>query len=91
MFGKEAHRRIGSSASAVEDLEQMRRQALVQGAAAGRADMHPIALQAIGQGAVAFIDRGADPGALQALRQGEAADAAADDQDMKGLGHFKLL
>ena len=28
---------------------------------------------------------------LQALRQRKAADAAADDEDVEGFGHFELL
>ena len=32
-----------------------------------------------------------DPGSLQALRECQAADAAADDQDIEWLGHLTLL
>src|SRR3954454_6924855 len=55
------------------------RQAFVQ----GRTDVHPVALQAIGQGAVALKNRGGDPTSFKALREREAADAAADDEDME--------
>ena len=43
---------------------------------------------ASGQGAVALVHRGADPGLFQTLSEGEAANAAADDQNMKRFGHF---
>jgi hypothetical protein len=91
LLGEESNRRVGRSASAVKDVEQMRRQAFVQGEAAGRTDVHPVTLQAIGQGAVTLVDRGADPGLLEALREREAADAAADDEDTEGFGHLELL
>jgi hypothetical protein len=78
----------GLAAGARERLEQMRRQAFVQRTTAGRIDVHPIALHAVGAGAVALIDGDADTGLFQALREREAADAAADDHDVKrrGLG-----
>ena len=62
LLGEESNRHVGCCASAVEDVEQMRRQAFMQREAAGRTDVHPVALQAIGQRAVALVDRGADPG-----------------------------
>ena len=91
LLGEEANRRVGRSAGAVKDLEEMRRQAFMQSAAAGRTDMHPVALQAVGQGAVTLVDCSADPGSFQALRQGEAADAAADNHHVEGFRHLKLL
>ena len=63
----------------------------MQGEAAGRTDVHPVALQAIGQRAVALINRGADPGSFEALCEREAAYATADDEDMEGFGHLQLL
>src|SRR5215472_512898 len=71
------------AASARERFEQWRRQAFVQREAAGRIDMHAITLHAVGAGAVAFIDDGADTGFFQALRQGEATNSAADDDDLE--------
>ena len=77
----DAFRRL--AASARERFEQRRWQAFVQREAAGRIDMHAIALHPIGAGAVAFIDGGADAGFFQALRQGEATNSAADNDDVK--------
>jgi len=90
LFGEEAHRRARRAAGAVEDVEQVRRQALVHRKAAGRADMHAVALQPIVDGAVALVDRGTEPGLLQTLRERQTANAAADDEDMEGMGHFQL-
>jgi hypothetical protein len=42
-----------------------------------------VALQAVGDGAVALIHRRTDAGALEALGKREAADAAADDEDVE--------
>jgi hypothetical protein len=63
----------------------------MQREAAGWTDVHPVALQPITGGAVAIVDRRTDPGSLQTLGEREAADAAADDQDMEWLGHLRLL
>jgi hypothetical protein len=69
------------AAGAVEDVEQVRRQALVHHKAAGRADMHAVALQPIVDGAVALVDRGTDPGLAVAwmfdhvMKQLKAIDA----------------
>ena len=62
----------------------------MQREAAGWTDVHPVALQAITRGAVALVDCRTDPGSLQALREREAADAAADDEDTEGFGHLEL-
>ena len=88
LLGDEADAVRWLAAGALEGIEQVWRQAFVQGAAAGRIDVHAIALQATRGRAVALVERDADAGFLQALRQGEAADAAADDDDMerRGLG-----
>src|SRR5438128_2213354 len=64
---EEAHRHVGRAAAAVEDLEQMRRQALMQGEAAGWADVHPVALQAVAKGAITLVNRRTDPDALETL------------------------
>jgi len=90
LLGEEAHRHARRAAGAVEDVEQVRRQALVHRKAAGRADMHAVALQPIVDGAVALVDRGTDPGLLQTLRERQTANAAADDEDVEGMGHFQL-
>ena len=45
--------------------------------------MHAIALYAVGAGAVAFIDSGADAGFFQTLRQREATNSAANDDDVE--------
>src|SRR5580692_1540341 len=63
-------------------LPQVRRQTLVPRAAAARADVHAIALQAARERAVALVDCGAHAFALEALRQRQAADAAANDENM---------
>src|SRR5215469_7147897 len=83
LLGDEADALTGLAAGPREDIEQIRRQTFVQRAAAGRLDMHAIALDAIGAGAVALIDGDADDVFLEALRQREPADAAADDDDVK--------
>src|SRR5215472_608138 len=83
LLGEEAYRHIRCATGAVKDVEETRGQALVQGKAAGRADRHAVALQAIVDGAVALVDRGADPGLLETLREGQTANAAADDENMK--------
>ena len=62
----------------------------MQAGAAGRADVNPIALQAIGGRAIAFIDRRADAVAFETLGKRQSANAAADDQNMKRFGHRKL-
>ena len=71
------------AAGARKRLEQMRRQALVQRPAAGRIDVDAVALNAIRARAVALVDCDADARLLKALRQSEAADAAADHDDMQ--------
>src|SRR6266545_2372247 len=43
----------------------------------------PVALASELRGLVTFVDRDADPGLLESLRQAQAADAAADDEDME--------
>jgi hypothetical protein len=53
--------------------------------------VNPIALQAVGQRAIALVDGSADPSAFETLREGQAANATADDQDMERFGHLKLL
>src|SRR5262249_36728737 len=83
LLGDEADAARGPAASARERLEQRCRQAFVQREAAGRIDMHAIALYAVGAGAIAFIDGSADPGFFQALRQGEATDSAANDDEVE--------
>jgi hypothetical protein len=83
-FGIEVRTAVAGAARACECVEQPRRQALVQGAAARRADVHAIALQPIGHGPLALIDRAADAGLLQTLRETQAAYAAADDEHMPG-------
>src|SRR6516165_11265746 len=49
--------------------------------------MHAIALHPVGACAVAFIDGNADAGFFQALRQGEATNAATDDDDVEWRPH----
>jgi hypothetical protein len=77
LLGDEADAFRGPAASARERFEQRRWQAFVQCEAAGRIDMHAVALHAVGARAVAFIDCGAHAGFFQALRQGEATNSAA--------------
>jgi len=64
----------------------MRRQALMQGEGAGWADVHAVPLQTVGQGAIALVDRSTDPGALETLRERQAADAAANDKHVEWFG-----
>ena len=45
--------------------------------------MYAIALHAVGAGAVAFIYGGADAEFFQALRQGQATDSTAEDDDLE--------
>src|SRR5262249_39975074 len=71
------------AARAREPFEQSCRQAFVQREAAGRIDMDAIALHAVGAGAGGFIDGRADAGFFQALRQSEATNSAADDDDVE--------
>jgi hypothetical protein len=54
-----------------------------------RIDVDAVALQPVGAGLCALVNRHRDPGAVQALREAEAADAAADDHDVELLrsGH----
>ena len=56
----------------------------MQREAAGRIDMHAITLHTVGAGSVAFIDSGTNAGFSQALRQGEAANSAPNDDDLEG-------
>ena len=58
----------------------------MQRRAADRIDVNVIALHAIARRAVAFVGRDADAGFLQALRQGEAAETATDDDDVEPDG-----
>src|SRR5215472_6827583 len=83
LLGDEADASRGPAASARERFEQSWRQAFVQREAAGRIDMYAITLYAVGAGAVAFIDGSADAGFFQALRQGEATNSAANDDDLE--------
>jgi hypothetical protein len=53
--------------------------------------VNPIALQAIGRCAIAFIDRRANTTAFEALGKRKSTNAAADDENMKRFGHGKLL
>src|SRR6202008_3872995 len=75
LLGQETPRAARLAASAVEDVEQLRRQAGVERAAAGRIDVHAIALHPIGEGAVALVDRDAHAGLLEPLREAKTADA----------------
>jgi hypothetical protein len=45
--------------------------------------VHAIALQAVGEGAVALVDGDAHARLPEALGETEAADAAADDDDVE--------
>src|SRR5262249_34902282 len=83
LLGYEGDGFCGPAASARERFEQRRWQASAQCEAAGRIDMNAIALHAVGAGAVAFIDGDADAGFFQALRQGEATNSTANDDDVK--------
>src|SRR5262249_14760982 len=83
LLGDEADASRGPAASARERFKQSCRQAFVQREAAGRIDMDAITLHPVGPGAVAFIDSGADAGFFQTLCQGEAANSAANDDDVE--------
>src|SRR5262249_1728374 len=83
VLGDKVDRAPGLAASAIERIEQVRRQALVQRKAAARTDVDAIALQAARERLVALIDRGADSLAPEALREREPADAATDDDDVQ--------
>src|SRR2546430_17349675 len=82
LFGEKADRAARLAAGAVEHLEQLRWQAGVERAAAGRIDVHAIALHAVGERAITLIDRDAHARFLQPLCEAKAADAAADNDDM---------
>src|ERR1019366_312905 len=84
-FSQEPDAAAGPAAASIEGSEQPRGQAGMQGVAAGGVDVHPIALHPIGGRAVALVDRNADTGLLEPLRQREAADAAPDDDDVAEL------
>ncbi len=83
LLGHEAERLVRFAAGAIEDVEEVRREAGMERAAAGRIDMHPIALQAVRQRAIALVGRDADASLLEPMRKTEAADAATDDDDME--------
>jgi hypothetical protein len=53
-------------------------------------DADPVALQAVGAGAVALVDGDADPGALEALGQAQAAGPGTDDDDVDRRGGHGL-
>jgi len=76
-------RRAGAGGD--QDVEQLRREAGVQGAAAVGVDADPVALQALvpGAGGVAFVDGDADPGPAQAVGQAQPAGSRADDDDVE--------
>ena len=88
VFRHEVDRAPRLAAGAVEQVEEMRRQAGAERAAAGRIDVHAVALQPIGGRAVALVDRGADAGLLQSLGQAQPADATADDEDVEGSDRY---
>ena len=86
LLGQEPNGAARPAAGALERLKQRRGQAGMQGAAAGRVDVHPITLHPVRGRVVALVKRDADPCQLEPLRQREPPDAAADDDDMaKGL------
>src|SRR5947208_1747618 len=60
-------------------------QARVQRRGTVRADVDPVTLQPVGAGVGPLVDGGAHPGPAQPMRQAQAADAAADDQDVRGV------
>jgi hypothetical protein len=53
-------------------------------------DADPVALQAVGAGAVALVDGDADPGELEALGQAQAAGPGTDDDDVDRRGGHGL-
>ncbi len=65
------------------EVEQVLRQAVAQSLSTGFLQADPVALASELRGLVTFVDRDADPGLLESLRQAQAADAAADDEDME--------
>jgi hypothetical protein len=77
VFRHEVDRAPRLAAGAVEQVEEMRRQAGAERAAAGRIDV-----------AVALVDRGADAGLLQSLGHAQPADATADDEDVEGSDRY---
>ena len=83
-FGDETDAFCRLAASAREHFELRCWQAFMQREAAGRIDMHAITLHTVGAGSVAFIDSGTNAGFSQALRQGEAANSAPNDDDLEG-------
>jgi len=61
------HRALGAGGH--ERLVELGRQVGAQGPLAVGVDTDPVALQAVGAGAVALVDPDADPGPLEALGQ----------------------
>ena len=66
-------------------------QAGVQGAAAAGVDVDAVALQPVGAGVGAFGDLHVDARLHEAVGQAQAADAAADDQDVEWIWHASSI
>ena len=80
---KYSERRAGAGGD--KGVEQLRRQASVQRAAAVGVNPEPVSLQSFvpGTGGVALVDRDADPGLLEAVGQAHPAGSRSDDDDMQ--------
>src|SRR5262249_22396216 len=83
LLGDAADASRGPAASARERFLRTCRQASWQPVASGRMDMDGLTQRPVGGGEVAFIDSGADAGFFQTLCQGEAANSAANDDDVE--------
>jgi hypothetical protein len=64
----------------------VRRQTGFQGAVAGRADIQPVALDAVGRRDIAFEQPNVDTASVQAVRKAQATGSGADDEDFQGTG-----
>jgi hypothetical protein len=81
LLGEDVEETRGTGAGRKVGGEQLWGQALLEGAVAGGVDADEVAVQALGAGPVALVDRPLDAGLLQAVRQGRPAGAAADDEN----------
>jgi len=85
LFRQKAEATVSDAAGGGEGFEEWGRQTVMERAAALRTDVDAVALEPVGAGAVALIDRDAQAGFHEALRESEATDAPSDDADVKAM------
>src|ERR1700722_15629973 len=83
LLGKKAELSAAFAAGREETVPQRGRQAVVQRAAAARVDVDAIALQPLVAHPIALVNRDADAGLAQSLREAKSADAATNDGDVE--------